>query len=318
MKKAVGCFFLLFFFHASWAIDTDISHAISAARTAIIENRNTQAQQELETLLQIAPDNVDALFLSAYLQIQTNKLPEAQNTLTKLVAIHPNTTDAYNNLAWLHAKRGELDAAIDLLQKGINTQKSYVALYANLTRIYQLKASQAYSKALDGIDTAPSVVIDLQPITALDWSVRTAPVNKGLDVRDENPALSHQTAPSQPDGDMESAKAGAMAMVGEWAKAWSEKNIKQYLSFYDDRFQPPQSLARHLWERQRRDRIVGPKFIHVEIDRPTVEMAGDSSMASVTFYQIYRSDNINQRTKKLLVLRRQGDEWRILNEYSES
>ena len=101
--------------------------------------------------------------------------------------------------------------------------------------------------------------------------------------------------------------------LGLWAKAWSSKNVGAYLAFYAKEFKTPGGENRSAWEKARKDRISHPKSIHVAIETPHV-MMNDSSHASVTFRQAYKSDALSTSTTKTMVLVKSGDKWLILQE----
>lgn len=105
--------------------------------------------------------------------------------------------------------------------------------------------------------------------------------------------------------------------VLDWTRAWSARNAQAYLAHYSADFstgEPGFSLAQ--WSQQRRQRLLKPAWITVKAQDLRVEMTGSDS-AQVRFQQEYRSPAVNETTRKMLVLRRQGDAWRILSERAD-
>src|SRR5206468_7310366 len=74
------------------------------------------------------------------------------------------------------------------------------------------------------------------------------------------PAASQPSASTAADAD---AKAQVAATVDGWAKAWSNKDVKGYLSYYAADFEVPKG-SRAVWEKERAERISRPKSIAVE------------------------------------------------------
>lgn len=101
--------------------------------------------------------------------------------------------------------------------------------------------------------------------------------------------------------------------VKEWAKNWSEQNAAKYFSFYSQDFKTPGGQNRAAWEKSRKDRILKPKKIEVEVLDPEVEFT-DASHAVVSFKQNYRSDALKSSVTKTLSLVKESGEWRIQQE----
>lgn len=105
-----------------------------------------------------------------------------------------------------------------------------------------------------------------------------------------------------------------LAVIQDWAAAWSHKDVDAYLSHYADDFRAPNGESRSDWAAQRKTRIDGRKRIVVKITAPRIAMNGDNGEATVTFTQDYNSDQLAETSAKTLVLARRGDAWKILQE----
>lgn len=102
-------------------------------------------------------------------------------------------------------------------------------------------------------------------------------------------------------------------MVRAWARAWSEQRVADYLSFYSRSFRPESGASREAWAALREKRVRSPKSIRVVVNEfaPPVLRA---ETASITFTQIYSSDNFSDTMRKSLVLGWEEGAWRILAE----
>jgi colicin import membrane protein len=107
-----------------------------------------------------------------------------------------------------------------------------------------------------------------------------------------------------------------MAQVTGWAKAWTAQNVDSYLGYYSQQFEPPKGLTRKAWADERRARIEGKGRIRVEVGSPEVVVNGNT--AKVTFRQTYESDRLTAKSRKTLVLVKNGGKWQIKQESSGS
>ncbi|SDG13416.1 MULTISPECIES: tetratricopeptide repeat protein [unclassified Duganella] len=117
--------------------------------------------------------------------------------------------------------------------------------------------------------------------------------------------------PARPDT---SERDAVMAQVHGWAKAWAAQNVDSYLGYYSQQFEPPKGLTRKAWADERRARIEGKGRIRVEVASPEVSVNGN--IARVTFRQTYESDRLTARSRKTLVLVKNGGKWQIKQEVS--
>ena len=116
-----------------------------------------------------------------------------------------------------------------------------------------------------------------------------------------------------------STKESLTNAINQWAKAWSDKNVKDYLSSYSKDFSVPGNRSREDWESLREDRLRRPKFIKVTLEyQRFVEV--EENVVDVFFRQTYSSNTYKDvtnkvlRMTKVLRMRREDSEWKILIE----
>jgi len=102
--------------------------------------------------------------------------------------------------------------------------------------------------------------------------------------------------------------------VNNWAKAWSDMDVKSYLAAYAGDFQTPKGESRKDWADERRARIEEKGHINVKVDVPQVTIKNDT--ATVRFRQIYNSNRLTVNSRKTLILVKQGNKWLIKQERS--
>ncbi|MBE0597125.1 MAG: transporter, partial [Desulfuromonadales bacterium] len=100
-----------------------------------------------------------------------------------------------------------------------------------------------------------------------------------------------------------------------WAQAWSAQEVAAYLASYSSRFQPEGNLTRRDWEEQRRQRLLQPRWIEVELKNFRF-LSQNGQGVQVELLQEYRSSHFQGRTRKRLDLIRENGRWRIAAEQS--
>lgn len=283
------------------------------------QGQTAVALDRLNTYIAANPKNAQGLFLKGVLLAEQGRREEAIKIFTDVTEKFPKLPEPYNNLAVLYADQGQFDKARNALETAIKTHPSYATAHENLGDIYARMASEAYGKALQ-LDTANtraqgklSLIKDLfgtgnkttiaakEPAKTASDIVVSSPSATSIDDSKKSAATSQETI---------------AAAVNKWAKAWSDKNVDQYLASYGASFKPAKGLNRQTWEQQRRERISKPAKISVELSNMKIE--SDDTSAKVKFKQLYRADGKPIRTTKTLLMKRDGDNWYIVEEIASN
>ena len=98
-----------------------------------------------------------------------------------------------------------------------------------------------------------------------------------------------------------------------WAAAWMAQNPDQYLSLYSDTFEPAEGQSRNLWEMNRRERILIPSYIQLDLSYESFTPITPNKVA-VKLRQSYRSDRYREISNKVLTLQSEPKGWRIIGE----
>lgn len=282
------------------------------------QGQTAVALDRLNTYIAANPKNAQGLFLKGVLLAEQGRRDEAIKVFTDVTEKFPKLPEPYNNLAVLYADQGQFDKARNALETAIKTHPSYATAHENLGDIYARMASEAYGKALQ-LDTANtraqgklSLIKDLFG-TGNKTTVAAKESTKAT-------AEASPASPTQADSKKSNAPANSQdaitAAVNKWAQAWSNKNMDQYFASYGASFKPAKGMSRQAWEQQRRERINKPSKISVELSNIRIESA-DSS-AKVKFKQMYRADGKPIRTSKTLLMKRDGDNWYIVEEIASN
>ncbi|MEJ6669658.1 MAG: hypothetical protein QNL18_01945 [Pseudomonadales bacterium] len=98
-----------------------------------------------------------------------------------------------------------------------------------------------------------------------------------------------------------------------WAAAWMAQNPDQYLSLYSDDFELAKGESRSLWEMNRRERILLPSYIQLDLSYESFTPVTPTQV-DVKLRQSYRSDRYREISNKVLRLQSESKGWRIIGE----
>jgi tetratricopeptide (TPR) repeat protein len=309
------------------------------------------ALAKADSFLAQRPRDAQMRFLKGIILTEQNKPNDAIAIFTKLTEDFPDLPEPYNNLAVLFAAGGQYDKARAALEMAIRTNPTYATAHENLGDVYAKLASQAYDKALQldsgnsgakskltmvrtligntnggtnpkssSTTVAPAVIISAKTAASPPVAIVKAeppkaevkPESKSIPKSEFHPAPKSIT---KHDAD-ETNRDDVLRTVNNWAKEWSSKDVKGYLSYYRNDFQTPKGESRKAWADERRSRIEGKGHIQIKIDSPQVVFNGN--VATVKFRQTYSSDRLTASSKKTLLLEKQGGKWLIKQEHAGS
>jgi tetratricopeptide (TPR) repeat protein len=307
-------------------------------------NQMAEAMSKADQYLSAKPRDPQMRFMKGVIQSETGKANDAINTFTRLTEEYPELPEPYNNLAVLYANSNQFEKARTSLEMAIRTNPSYSTAHENLGDIYAKLASQAYARALqlDGTNTAVTPKLALirelfTPTTGRATTAQAAPATKPAvvaaapivpptpvapvvaPVQPKAPTVitASPTGTNQPSVAppvVANALAGrdAEAAALAWAKAWSDRDMKAYLSSYGASFVPANKLSRADWEEERKARIMGKAKISVILSAINVTTSGNT--ATVKFKQDYKADALATSSRKTLEMVKSGDRWVITKE----
>jgi tetratricopeptide (TPR) repeat protein len=313
--------------------------ALQDASRLIKQGQHGQALEQIDRFLVNKPKDAQARFLRGIALTEMNRANEAIAVFQRLTEDYPELPEPYNNLAVIFAQQKQYEKAKGALEMAIRTHPSYATAHENLGDIYARLASQAYDKALMLDSSNASAQSKLALIRDLMTTNVRGPAQiavKTPEATKPSPPVAVATAPAVPATNpaikpVEPAKppppekavantsnnaADVAKMVDAWATAWSNKDVKAYLSHYAADFKTPDGQPRAAWETARRQRITKPGSIRVGIEKLSVKITGDSATAS--FRQKYQSASLNVNSAKTISLVRRDGKWLIVTEQTGS
>jgi len=322
---AVLCFLTIIPLHAA--------EGLPEIQQLFRQGQNSQALNKVDTYLGSRPKDAQGRFLKGLILAELKRDHEAIALFTQLTEDYPELPEPYNNLAVLYAQQKQYDRAKTALEMAIRTHPSYAVAYENLGDVYAKLASQAYDKALQ-LDTSNAAaqsklaLIRDMVSTPVASSPRpqpstTAQTPPTAQVVSAVPAANSQAATAVPitpipPPEVKPASGEDTAEIDKtlaaWAAAWSQQDVKTYLSFYAPEFKTPKGVSRRAWENEREARITRPDWIKVSYNAPEIRL--DGNQATARFQQQYQASNFKSSSLKTLTLIRSGATWLILSEES--
>lgn len=301
----------------------NVNKLVRAGQTAEALNR-------VDQFLAQKPRDPQMRFLKGVILAETGKTAEAIATFVKLTEEFPELPEPYNNLAVLYAGQSQFDKARVALEMAIRTNPSYATAHENLGDVYAKLASQAYSKALQldstnaGVPPKLALIRNLfspdprgaKPTPTTTPTIATAaPVAPPKAASTVTPPSAEKAASATtPSGTAQHADIAAA--VQDWAKAWSAKNMADYLGAYSAAFAPPSGKDRKAWEQERRARITTKGSISVQVS--DMDVQASDTKATVVFRQHYKAGSLVSNSRKTLEMAKENGRWLITKESTGS
>lgn len=302
----------------------------------LVEAKDYQeAMKQLDAYLDKNPGDAQGRFLQGIVYSDQKAFDKAIEVFASLTKDYPQLPEPHNNLAVLYAGSGKYLKARDALLVAIQTHPSYATAHENLGDIYAMMASEAYKKALEINESASAktklaMIRELFPqqianaanlVATNEETDRTVErvAGTGMPSGSGDPIASVSSSPQgSPSSGLEAlsgadVKADIITTIEQWAKAWSDRRLEDYMGFYAPTFIPADGRSLSSWKALRRNRLSSPASISVKISQPRVVML-DNNKARVRFTQRYRSDTYQDTVRKAIEMIWMDGGWRFVRE----
>lgn len=245
----------------------------------------------------------------------------AKHSLEMAIRTHPSYATAHENLGDIYAKM-----ASQAYDKALQLDKSNTSALTKLSLIKELFSPAPRSaepvKVADAGKGGKGKSVVKPPQLAQETTTPAEPVRPKIEESrpaDEKPASAEQgkTAPEKPAATKNpSVKLNPKTEIEQtlkaWVEAWSARDTEAYLAFYGSGFKTPEGRARDEWVAERKERIDRTEFIKVELANLKIDLKGNT--AKIRFQQRYESNILKDVSKKTLVMSRDGQYWKIIEE----
>ncbi|MGQ9724812.1 MAG: L,D-transpeptidase Cds6 family protein [Tepidimonas sp.] len=286
-------------------------------------NRLDEAIAVFHKLTEDYPELPEPYNNLAVIYAQQKQYEKAKEALEKAIRTHPAYAIAHENLGDIYAR-----LASEAYSKALQLDATNAPAQTKLALVGELISSNgkpaatassvkpaaptAVAKADPRPAAAPGTAAPSATMPSKTPAAPPAVAPRAPETRSEPPkpavAATPAPAPAGRAPDLEIA-----AAVDGWLTAWSNKNVKAYLSHYAADFQPPAGKTRQAWERERTLRIDKPGKIEVGRDELSITADGPDK-ATVRFRQHYRSASFKSSSEKTLVLVKRDGRWLIQQE----
>ena len=100
-------------------------------------------------------------------------------------------------------------------------------------------------------------------------------------------------------------------VVERWRKAWEEKKIDDYMSFYNARFS---SDGKNRWQWRDYKSRLAKKYTQIKVEIKNLRLLKNDGVVLADFDQVYTSDRFTSIGRKRLYLQQNSKDWKITKE----
>jgi hypothetical protein len=308
------------------------------------KGRKTEALELLRRITSEEPSNLDAWNERAELEVAAGDLTSARISLERALEARPDVAVLSRNLEKVRGRQArlaydsafgttgelpplQLDALsgrskadrnreVDSLRTALaGAQEEARKASRQRDSLQRLESDQARSGSTTQV-AAVEPVIAPAPVPTPEPAPRTStPASTAT----PGPATSTNTVPvrteakpSRPVLPARPAKLDPIGVVNWWAKTWSAQDVEAYIDCYASTFHPVGATHQE-WMARRRERILAPKSIHVEVVSPKV-VVSRAGHAEIVYRQVYQTESGKLTSRKRISLELLGGHWRIVGE----
>lgn len=329
------------------SVNADASNTDNATRL-LRAGKHGDALKVIEAGLKIDPKDPQLRFTKGLVLMEQKRTQDAIAIFLKLSEDYPDLPEPYNNLAVLYSQDNQFEKARAALNMAMKTNASYATALANLGDIHARMAAQSYGKAMNvqgqnvGAQSklqvltaftvpAPAAVAEAKPALTVPPPAEVANKQQKSDGSPSKTVAKTATATAAippPKSDSRPVASSATTLknelqrsgeqadvasaVGEWVKAWAEKDMDAYVAAYENGYYGNGTKNHAAWVRLRKTRILGKDSIEINIHNQKVEIDGDTAV--VSFRQLYTGGTVKSDDLKTLTLKKKSGKWKITKE----
>lgn len=267
-----------------WSVQSSATDVVNDIHQLISSKEFASAESLLASS---ALNDFQKGYLQGLLALEQSDKSKALNAWQTLHERYPEQLILGNNLAVLLMQKNEIDRAQTVLEKSLNANRDIAKALENLNKIYSFHAQQNYSNVFRRVEAKK-------------------PEGEMLALTDQNSKV--EVVQQVFEGQQ-----SVMQALENWRSVWSAKDLKAYLGMYHAEFVPANNQSLEAWRSARTRSLQSPRFIEVSITALQL-MPIDEDTVRIQFHQGYRSDRFEDRVVKVLLFKKQADEWKIIQE----
>ena len=293
----------------------------------VVQAQSGQTDKAIATFSQITqahPQHAEAYNNLGVLAAAKGQLGEARAYFEKALRTNPSYAAVHKNLGDVNSQLAKSAYGKALLVDSKNKPAAVqLSMLASTSAFMPAEAAPVATAApskppaavepIKTIAPAPAtepVKVTPPPVTAA--AAPSTPVAATAAITKVKPQPTPGSSTRESSASDEADRKQVEDALRAWAKAWSRKDMDQYLAAYAASFDPPGKMSRKAWEEERRIRIVGKRSIQVELSQFRIRIKG--SLAQAQFVQQYDSDSFKGRSTKTLSLLKEKGRWLISSE----
>jgi len=316
------------------------------ARADVLANRDESALRILRSEVKARPDDYRAWFLIGVASAHLKRYHQAIEAFRHVIDIEPTLSEPHDNLAVIYNELDDVKAAVVELETSLKKNPANPVAEENLADLYLKLALSNYYSALArapseqlkkrymrllqvrGAPEADASAVGLTQGMEQAEQLKSQPaqsepvkVEKEVEVAQQgsverDAAVDSKAASQASEGQLvESAKHAVLQAVEMWRSAWSARDLENYFAAYSTDFEVPQRFSTAAeWHAYKKRVIASKRYIKIELSDIQVKMGQDDQVATVIFFQKFRSDSYNGDHSKQLLMRLEHGKWKIVKE----
>ncbi|MDX8381116.1 MAG: peptidylprolyl isomerase [Ghiorsea sp.] len=104
-------------------------------------------------------------------------------------------------------------------------------------------------------------------------------------------------------------------VLSDWKEAWQNKDLEKYFSVYDNQHSPDQRFSSFKkWKAYKTRVVASHQDIHVEIIDMIEEVLEKGHRVEFSFDQHFKSNKLDDNDRKVIVMEKIGESWKIVSE----
>jgi murein L,D-transpeptidase YafK len=125
------------------------------------------------------------------------------------------------------------------------------------------------------------------------------------------PPAKARPAPAKPERDLSQQVQEIQAFLASWKESWESKDLDRYMDFYAKSFRG-QGKGWGQWREHKK--ILNSLYRQIQVSFQDLKILHKNGEALVSFRQTYRSDGLRSTGQKSLILKQEGNSWKITRE----
>jgi len=104
-------------------------------------------------------------------------------------------------------------------------------------------------------------------------------------------------------------------VLSDWKDSWQSKDLAKYFSMYDTQYSPDSRFASfEAWKTYKTRVITKHSDIHIEVNDMVEQVLEEGKRVQFSFDQHFKSHKLDENDRKIIVMVKTGQDWKIVSE----